>query len=107
VNELSGWPSTTASGPEQYECIADAAAQGQPARMIVISPGQGDSGRKTGDGYDIPTHRVVTWVVRGPREVEQVTDMSEDGGPVTTERCTGLSAAQLGSPPAGIDCRPT
>jgi hypothetical protein len=75
--------------------------------MIVISPGQGDSGRKTGDGYDIPTHRVVTWVVLGPHEIEQVTDLSEDGGPVTTERCTGITAAQPGSAPTAVDCGPS
>jgi hypothetical protein len=106
VNELSGWPTTFAVTPTSFTCIADAIANGTPARMVLISPGQHNSGRKTGDGFDIPTHHVVTWIVEGAGSLQQTTDSSEDGGPVTVENCTGLTEASFGSPPTGVGCVP-
>jgi hypothetical protein len=106
INLLSGWPTTLAVSPTAYGCITDAAASGTPARMIVISAGDNDSGRQTSDGYAIPTHHVVTWVVLGPGKVQQTTDLSEDGGAVTVVVCTGLSDAAFGSVPVGTDCVP-
>jgi hypothetical protein len=75
--------------------------------MVVISAGNHSSGRKTSDGFDIPTHHVVTWMVLGAAELQQTTDLSEDGGAVTTVVCTGLSEAAFGSVPVGTDCEPT
>jgi hypothetical protein len=106
VDEISGWPTTAVPSPDAFTCITDAATAGTPARMIVVTAGAGISGQKTSDGYDLPTHVVVTWVVQGPNDVQQTTDRSEDGAGVTTENCTGLSAAGLGTTPAGTGCRP-
>ena len=106
TNLMSGWPTTAMLPTNAYTCIVDAAASGTPARMIVISAGEGSSGRQTADGYDIPNRRVVTWVVLGPQQVQQTTDSSEGGGNVTTEMCTGLSEPADGSPPAGTGCEP-
>lgn len=105
VNLLSGWPTTMAPSPNSFDCIVAAAASGTPAQMTVTSAGDGSSGRKTTDGYDIPTHRVVTYVVRGPGEIVQAIDQTEDGGGTTVFLCSGLTAAVFGEPsPTG--CKP-
>jgi hypothetical protein len=75
----------------------EALASGTPARMVVESVGAGDSGRRTADGYEIPTRVVSTWVVTGPGEVRQTVDRTEDGGEITTETCTGLTVAADGT----------
>jgi hypothetical protein len=103
---MSGWPTTIAFPPTAFTCIADAVASGTPARMVVVSAGDHSSGRQTSDGYDIPTHHVVTWIVLDVAKVQQTTDLSEDGGPVTTVVCTGLSEAAFGSIPVGTGCEP-
>src|SRR3954468_24086966 len=77
INELSGWPTTVAVNPEAFGCIADALVSGTAARMVVISPGQQNGGRKTEDGYDIPTHRLATWIVLGKSTLQQTTDLTE------------------------------
>jgi hypothetical protein len=48
------------------------------------------------DGYDIPTHRVVTSVVLGPGQVQQTTDLSEEGGGVTTGHVHGTDGRRAG-----------
>jgi len=104
VNQLSGWPTTTGPTPDTYACIVDAMAAGRPARMVVVSPGQGSSGRTTADGYEIPARHVTTWVIVDHTTLEQTTDLTEDGGTVTTQRCTGLATAGPGSMPTGTAC---
>ncbi len=69
--------------------------------MSTIS-GIGASGRKTQDGYDIPTRRIVTVRVLGKNEVQVTTDLTEDGGTLTTRTCAGLEPDSLGF--HGIDC---
>ncbi len=72
--------------------------------MSAISAGSRDSGRQTQDGYDIPTRRIVTWLVLSKNEVQVTTDLTEDGGTSTTRTCAGLAVAGHGSLPQGTDC---
>lgn len=77
-----------------------------PPRLVGISPGQHDSGRRTQDGYDIPTRRLVTWIVLGRNQVRQVTDLSEEGGPITSierllERTSEIRISDAHHGPAG------
>lgn len=104
-NALSGWPTTTVSPPGAYDCISRAITDGTPARLVMITAGSGTSG-KTGDGYDLPTHRIVTWVVIGRDRFEQHTDLTEDGGPRTVEVCTGLVSASPVATPVPTGCGP-
>lgn len=97
ISELAGWPTTTTSFPDRFDCIVDAFADGTPARMVVTSVGAGTSGRETADGYDVPTRVVTAWVVTGPGEVEHTTDRTEDGGTVTVEVCSGLTVDPTGA----------
>lgn len=91
-------------GPYTYACILDAFASGTPAQMSAVLAGSGDSGRKTQDGYDIPTQQIVTWHVLGKDEVQVTTDLTEDGGTSTTQTCTGLAMVGLGGTPQATDC---
>lgn len=104
-NALSGWPTTTVSPPGAYDCITEALAAGTPARLVMITAGSGTSG-KTGDGYDLPTHRIVTWVVTGRDRLEQHTDVTEDGGRLTVEVCTGLVSTSPVATPVPTGCGP-
>lgn len=104
TNALAGWPTTMVTPPNGYACILDALVTGTPAQMSVISAGSRDSGRQTQDGYDIPTRRIVTWLVLGKKEVQVTTDLTEDDGTSTTRTCTGLAVAGSGALPQGIDC---
>lgn len=104
-NALSGWPTTTVSPPGAYDCITQAVASGTPARLVMITAGSGTSG-KTGDGYDLPTHRIVTWVVTGRDRFEQHTDLTEDGGRLTVELCTGLASGTPVAAPVPTGCTP-
>ncbi|MEO6627672.1 MAG: hypothetical protein ABIP03_03810 [Aquihabitans sp.] len=72
--------------------------------MSVTLVGGGDSGRKTQDGYDIPTRRIVTWLVLGKNEVQVTTDLTEDGGTSSIETCTGLVMDGYQSPPKATGC---
>ena len=101
VSTLAGWPTTAPARPDADACILDALAAGTPAQMSTISAA-GDSGRKTPDGSDIPTRRIVTLRVLGMNEVRVMTDLTEDGGTVTTRTCAGLVADSLGF--HGINC---
>lgn len=103
-NALAGWPTTMVTSPDAFACILDALVTGNPAQMSAISAGSSDSGRKTQDGYDIPTRQITTWLVLGRDEVQVTTDLTEDGGTSTTQTCTGLVAAGYGSLPQGTDC---
>lgn len=99
-NEMSGWPTTTMSGPTTYACLSNALASGQPARLVVIHASNVDSGRTTRDGYSIPAGILITYRVLGPHRLQVTTDRHEAGGPITTQDCTGLS------PPNPSGCRP-
>jgi len=102
---MAGWPSTALfPGPEAYVCIGQALQTGRRAQLVIISPGTRNSGRKTSDGYELPTKLVRTWVVLGKHRVRQITDQREDGGPRTTEVCTGLRIGAPGSIPVGTGC---
>lgn len=103
-NTLAGWPTTMVSSPDAFACILDALVSGTPAQMSAISAGSSDSGRKTKDGYDMPTRQITTWLVLGRDEVQVTTDLTEDGGTATTQTCTGLVVAGYGSLPQGTDC---
>lgn len=106
ANALAGWPTTTAPWPGAYDCIVDAMASGTPAWMVLVTAGEGVSGRTTADGYDLPTRRVVTWVVLGEGQLQQTTDLTDEGGTVTTEMCTGLSTSSGYQPPIPTGCAP-
>ena len=101
VSSLAGWPSTVAPGPDAYACIRDAFAAGTPAQMSTITGG-GDGGRKTQDGYDSPTRRIVTLRVLGKNEVQVITDLTEGGGTVSTRTCRGFEISSVGF--QGTDC---
>ena len=101
LSALTGWPTTTQAFPERFTCIVDALARGTPARMVITSVGAGNSGRRTTDGYDIPTRVVTTWLVTGPGELQQTIDRSEDGDGVTTETCTGIDVQYNGTTATG------
>lgn len=101
VRALAGWPTTAAPRIDAYACILDALAAGTPAQMSTIS-GIRDRGRKTRDGYDTPIRQVVTLRVLGKNDVQVMTDLTEDGGTLTTKTCKGLEAGSLG--PQGTDC---
>ena len=103
-SELAGWPTTTGPPPDANACILEAFAAGTPAQMSVTFVGGGDSGRKTQDGYDIPTRRIVTWLVLGKNEVQVTTDLTEDGGTSSIETCTGLVMDGYQSPPKATGC---
>lgn len=103
VNALAGWPTTTAATPNAYACILDAFAAGAPAQMSTIS-GSGDSGRKTQDGHDIPTRRIVTLRVLGKGKVQVTTDLTEGGGKTTTKTCTGLGDIGPDQSLQGVNC---
>jgi hypothetical protein len=75
--------------------------------MVFIYGGEGDSGRKTSDGYDLPTRRVETWVVTGPGALQRTVDRTDEGGTVTSEVCSGLSAAAPGTAPVPTGCSPS
>jgi hypothetical protein len=102
TSELAGWPTTTSTPPSGYQCIVDALAAGTPAQMSAITVGRGDSGRKTQDGYDLPTKQIFTWLVVGKHELRETIDRTEDGGSSTTRTCAGLSVN--GPHPQGTDC---
>jgi hypothetical protein len=102
LNELAGWPTTTTTPPQGYACITDAITTGSPAQMSLIAAGEGDSGRTTQDGYDLPTKQIFTWRVIGANEVEETVDRTEDGGAVTTRTCSSLTVT--GPRPSGTDC---
>ena len=106
-NEMSGWPTTTTPTSAVYSCLTDALNSGQPARFVQIKPSQVDSGRKTMDGYSIPSEIVITYRALGPSRLEVTTDRREAGGSVTTRLCTGLSQpTSLGSEPTPRGCKP-
>jgi hypothetical protein len=102
---MSGWPTTIPPAPATYSCLADALNSGQPARLVLISPSNVDSGRKTSDGYAIPAGILVTYRVLGLGRLQVTTDRHEAGGPVTVQNCTGLAQpATPESPPAPSGC---
>lgn len=103
TDSIYGWPTTTTTPPDGYACIVDALAAGTPAQMTAIEPGTGRSGRTTRDGYELPTRRITTWRVRARRDVQEITDLTEDGGRSTTRTCTGL-VAPVGSIPRATGC---
>jgi len=105
-DEMSGWPTTTMAGPATYSCLTDALSAGRPARLVVIRPSGVDSGRTTGDGYQIPAGILVTYRVFGPARLEVTTDRHEAGGSVTSRNCTGLAPPVAGSPPTPSGCTP-
>jgi hypothetical protein len=72
--------------------------------MVLVSPGNRSSGRKTADGYDIPVKRVLTWVVLGKSQLQQTLDLAEEGGPTTVERCTAFSVVQPYAQPTATGC---
>jgi hypothetical protein len=107
VDEMSGWPTTiTMPAGQMSTCITQAAAAGTPARFVVISASQVDSGRKTSDGYALPAGIVTTYVVTGPNRIEITIDRTEAGGVVATQLCTGLPAPTDGQPLAPTGCTP-
>ena len=103
-SEMSGWPTTTASGITTYACIYDALASGRSARLVVIRPSNVDSGRRTNDGYSIPAGIFLTYRVLGPRQIEVTNDRRQAGGPITTQDCTGLAQPVPGQPPTPSGC---
>jgi hypothetical protein len=104
---MLGWPTTIPPAPESYSCMANALSSGQPARLVLISPSNVDSGRKTSDGYPIPAGILITYRVLGPGQLQVTTDRHEAGGSVTVQNCTGLSQpASQESPPAPSGCLP-
>ncbi|MFN8017296.1 MAG: hypothetical protein U0P45_04140 [Acidimicrobiales bacterium] len=102
IDELAGWPTTTTTPPQGYACITDAADAGAPAQMSAIAAGEGTSGRKTQDGYEIPTRQISTWRVTGPGEVQETIDRTEGGGASVTRTCSDLVVT--GPRPTGADC---
>lgn len=100
VSSFTGWPTTAPPRPDAYTRILDAVAAGTPAQMSTIS-GSSNSGRRT-QGGGVPTRRIVTLRVLGKHEVQVITDLSEDGGTVTTKTCAGLEPDGLGY--HGVDC---
>jgi len=103
-NEMSGWPTTTASGTTTYACIYDALSSGRSARLVVIRPSNVDSGRKTDDGYSIPAGIILTYRVLGPKHIEVTNDHRQAGGPITTRECTGLAQPVPEQPPTPSGC---
>lgn len=103
-SELSGWPTTTISGTTTYACIYEALSSGRSARLVAIRPSNVDSGRKTDDGYSIPAGIVLTYRVLGPAQLEFTNDHRQAGGPITTQKCTGLSQPVPGQPPTPTGC---
>ena len=107
VDEMSGWPTTiTMPTAQMSACITQAASAGHPARFIVVTASDMDSGRKTSDGYALPAGIVTTYVVTGPAHIEVTTDRTEAGGIVATQLCTGLSAPTDGQPLTPTGCTP-
>ena len=107
VDEMSGWPTTVTMPTAQVSaCITQAAAAGHPARFVLISASQVDSGRKTSDGYALPAAIVTTYVVTGPGRIEVTEDQREAGGPVATQLCTGLPAPTDGQALTPTGCTP-
>jgi len=103
---ISGWPTTIPPGPTTYSCLTEALVAGQPARLVLISPSNVDSGHKTSDGYPIPAGIVTTYRVLGPSRLEVTTDRHEAGGLVTVQNCTGLAQTAPESPPVPRGCKP-
>jgi hypothetical protein len=103
---MMGWPTTVLPSPTTYSCLTDALSAGQPARLVLISASNVDSGRKTSDGYPIPGGILTTYLVLGPGRLQVTTDRHEAGGPVTIQNCTGLSQQAPESPPTPIGCQP-
>ena len=107
VDEMSGWPTTiTMPAGQMSTCITHAAAAGTPARFVVITASQVDSGRKTADGYALPAGIVSSYVVTGPHRVEVTIDRTEAGGIVATQLCTGLPAPTDGQALTPTGCTP-
>ncbi|HVN50059.1 MAG TPA: hypothetical protein VMT43_01435 [Acidimicrobiales bacterium] len=107
VDEMSGWPTTmTMPTAQMSTCITQAAATGHPARFVVISASDVDSGRKTSDGYALPAGILTTYVVTGPARIEVTVDHTEAGGIVATQLCTGLPAPTDGQPLTPTGCTP-
>jgi len=104
-NEMSGWPTTTASGTTTYACIYDALSSGRPARLVVIRPSNVYTGRSTRDGYSIPAGIFLTYRVLGPKQIEVTNDQRQAGGPITTQDCAGLARPVPGQPPTPSGCK--
>jgi hypothetical protein len=107
VDEMSGWPTTiTMPAGQMSTCITGAAASGTPARFVVISASQVDTGRKTNDGYALPAGIITSYVVTGPQRIEVTVDRTEAGGVVATQLCTGLPAPTDGQALTPTGCTP-
>jgi hypothetical protein len=103
---MTGWPTTIPLGPTTYSCLTEALSSGRPARLVLISPSDVDSGRKTSDGYPIPAGILVTYRVLGPGRLQVTTDRHEARGSVSVQNCAGLSQPAPESPPVPSGCQP-
>jgi hypothetical protein len=102
-DEMSGWPTTTLDRvridfgavppPGLVECIVTAAEVGTPARLSLVRASEGDSGRRTTDGYPLPAATVVSYVVQEDRTIDVIADTrGQPGGGVSTRTCTAISS---------------
>ncbi len=108
VDEMSGWPTTvTMPASQESTCITQAFAAGRPARLVIIHASNVETDRKTADGYTLPAGIVVSYVVKGPGQIEVVTDRTEAGGLVVTQSCTGLPAPNPGEALMPTGCTPS
>lgn len=70
--------------------------------MSAIAVGTGHSGRKTREGYDLPTKRLFTWLILGKNKIQETANLTEDGGTSIIRICTGLAVG--GPRPQGTNC---
>jgi len=66
IDQISGWPTTTAPMLATFACLTGALSSGQPARLVVIRASRVASSTKTSDGYSIPAGILIPYRVLGP-----------------------------------------